>query len=147
MGRAAPPVPADGVSWTKALVLHLHAQLQEHADWQNTKVRADFGWRGDGIVAVPWTCSSGGQRRPLPGCYNPVYALQSMPDCVVVTAESIKGVAREVIAALVGNDGDDFIVDEKSEAQRQKLRMAQRGSLTVDSSISQSHVHSVVSLI
>jgi hypothetical protein len=60
----------------------------------------------------------------LSGSYDPVYALQSIPRCVVVTAESIKGIAREVIVALL----DD---NENSELQRQNLRMAERGSLVI----------------
>ncbi|KAL7532044.1 hypothetical protein ACHAXR_004393, partial [Thalassiosira sp. AJA248-18] len=49
---------------------------------------------------------------------------------VVVTAESIKGIAREVLASLLGDD-DGNIVDERSEMQRQRLRMAERGSLAI----------------
>mmetsp|Transcript_5699 Transcript_5699/g.12521 ORF Transcript_5699/g.12521 Transcript_5699/m.12521 type:complete len:494 (+) Transcript_5699:71-1552(+) len=65
----------------------------------------------------------------LPTLYDPVYALQSMPHCAVVEAESIKGIAREVIAALLSDDGAN--IDEKSEAQSQRLRMAKRGSLII----------------
>jgi 23S rRNA C2498 (ribose-2'-O)-methylase RlmM len=69
----------------------------------------------------------------LPTFYDPVYALQSMPQGVVVSAESIKGIAKEVISALLGNDGDDSKVDETSAKQKERLRTAQRGSLTIHS--------------
>lgn len=66
----------------------------------------------------------------LPSLYDPVYALQGIPNSVVVSAESIKGLAREILAALLGgNDGG--IIDEQSETLREKFSAAQRGSLTI----------------
>lgn len=67
----------------------------------------------------------------LPSFYDPVYALQSIPNCVVVTAESIKGIAREVTAALLGDESDAVIADETSHVTRQRFSMAQRGSLVI----------------
>mmetsp|Transcript_3495 Transcript_3495/g.8899 ORF Transcript_3495/g.8899 Transcript_3495/m.8899 type:complete len:607 (-) Transcript_3495:421-2241(-) len=72
----------------------------------------------------------------LPDSYDPVYALQCMPDSVVVTAESIKGIAREVLTSLLGDNefninGDEKPTDAKSEMQKRKLRAAERGSLSI----------------
>lgn len=70
----------------------------------------------------------------LPILYDPVYALQSMPQSVVVSAESIKGIAKGVLGALLGNDGDDASqVDEISTMQKELLLASQRGSLTIHS--------------
>ncbi|KAL7554944.1 hypothetical protein ACHAWF_018507 [Thalassiosira exigua] len=66
----------------------------------------------------------------LPDMYDPVYALQILPRCVVVKAESIKGIAKEVVASLLGAD-NDVVPDAESEARRQRLRAAARGSLTI----------------
>jgi len=65
----------------------------------------------------------------LPTFYDPVYALQSMPQAVVVSAESIKGIAKQVMNALlgVGSDDDDTI----SQQQHELLRSAERGSLSI----------------
>lgn len=68
---------------------------------------------------------------------DPAYALQSMPHCVVVEAESARGIARGVLAALLGDissEGGDSIgiaTDDRSERQRRALRAAERGSLTI----------------
>ena len=69
----------------------------------------------------------------LPTLYDPVYALQCLPSCVVVTANSIKGIARQVLSALLGDgSGDDnILIDGISEKQKQQLHAAQRGSLTI----------------
>ncbi|KAL9181686.1 hypothetical protein ACHAXT_012029 [Thalassiosira profunda] len=71
------------------------------------------------------------ERNILPASYDPVYALQCMPECVVVTAESMKGIARAVIAALLGTDDDGSEIDQRIEMRRQMLRDAERGSLTI----------------
>jgi len=70
----------------------------------------------------------------LPTLYDPVYALQCLPSCVVITAESIKGLAREVLSALLGDgidDDNDATIDKQSEQTRQQLRNAPRGSLSI----------------
>jgi len=69
----------------------------------------------------------------LPTLYDPVYALQCLPSCVVISAESIKGFAREVLSALLGDgtDDNDATIDEQSEQTRQQLRNAPRGSLSI----------------
>lgn len=54
---------------------------------------------------------------------DPIYALQTLPDCVVVTAPSIKQLAVKALQTLLDNDND-------SEISRQ-LRAAPRGSLAV----------------
>ncbi len=69
----------------------------------------------------------------LPTFYDPVYALQSMPQAVVVSAESIKGIANNVISALLGIDADDESIDRISQHQQDLLRVAERGSLTIHS--------------
>lgn len=66
----------------------------------------------------------------LPSLYDPVYALQCIPQCTVITAESIKGIAKEVMRTVLLGDGDT-IVDEQSEKQRQRLHVAERGSLSI----------------
>lgn len=67
----------------------------------------------------------------LPTFYDPVYALQCLPSCIVVTAESIKGVAREVLTALLGDGIDNDAIDKQSEQTKQQLRNAPRGSLSI----------------
>jgi len=69
----------------------------------------------------------------LPTLYDPVYALQCLPSCVVVTSESIKGIAREVLSSLLGDgiDDKDDTIDKQSEQTRQQLRNAPRGSLSI----------------
>jgi len=68
----------------------------------------------------------------LPTLYDPVYALQSIPQCTVVTAESIKGIAREVMNVLMlGDDNDSSIIDTQSKKQRERLHLAERGSLSI----------------
>jgi len=59
--------------------------------------------------------------------------LQCLPSCVVITAESIKGLAREVVSALLGDgiDDNDATIDKQSEQTRQQLRNAPRGSLSI----------------
>ena len=61
----------------------------------------------------------------LPKHYNPTYALQSMPDCVIVKAESIKGLATSIMDALL----DDS--DSRSDAIKPQLWNAPRGSLSI----------------
>ena len=68
----------------------------------------------------------------LPLYYDPVYALQSMPHAVVVKGDSIKGIAKEVSKALLGNDNEQNInIDEKSLQLKDNIRKAPRGSLVV----------------
>ena len=62
----------------------------------------------------------------LPDGFDPVYALQVLPDCVVVSGESIKSIAREVDRALLAG-GDD----KRALEQRQRLLTAPKGSLTI----------------
>ena len=62
--------------------------------------------------------------------FDPAYALQSMSKCVVVSAESIKGVAREIISALLGDENDNM-VDEVVQRTRRQLLAAERGSLAI----------------
>ena len=70
----------------------------------------------------------------IPTMYDPVYALQTMTGSVVVSAESIKGIAKEVINALLG-DGkeDDTAIDEMSARQKEEFHKAPRGALTTHS--------------
>ena len=69
----------------------------------------------------------------IPTFYDPVYALQSMPHAVVVSAESIKSISKQVLNALlgVGSDDDDSIIDTLSLQQYDLLRAAKRGSLSI----------------
>jgi hypothetical protein len=75
--------------------------------------------------------------------YDPVYALQSMPNAVIVSAESIKGLAREIYGALLPEEEDEP-KDRSNEAEtstgagafsisnlREALRQAPRGSLAL----------------
>jgi hypothetical protein len=61
---------------------------------------------------------------------RPAYALQAMPDCVVVEAESIKGLAREVVDKLLSTPTE---TGEASGLLRSELVTAPKGSLAVHS--------------
>lgn len=52
----------------------------------------------------------------------------------MVSAESIKGIAKEVISALLG-DGkeDDTAIDEMGARQKEAFHKAPRGALTIHS--------------
>jgi hypothetical protein len=63
----------------------------------------------------------------LPSLYDPAYALQIIPSCVVISAESINGIAREVVSALLDDEDDTRSVQLKE----QLYNVAQRGALTV----------------
>jgi 23S rRNA C2498 (ribose-2'-O)-methylase RlmM len=65
----------------------------------------------------------------LPSLYDPVYALQTMPNSVVVSGDSIKNIAYAIHEALLGNDDDDD--DDEYSSLRKKLRSAPRGSLSI----------------
>lgn len=77
----------------------------------------------------------------LPKDYNPTYALQSMPDCVIVKSESIKSLANSVMDALLlrrlENDDDketQTITGAKTieeVKQQSPLWSAPRGSLSI----------------
>lgn len=67
----------------------------------------------------------------LPTLYDPTYALQCMPQCVVVSADSIKGIAREVLHALLGGEEIETNMDERMKRSREELLAAERGSLTI----------------
>lgn len=58
----------------------------------------------------------------LPPDYDPAYALQALPNCVVVNAPSIKALAGAVCKALLGEDETET---------RETFRKAPRGSLAV----------------
>jgi hypothetical protein len=57
---------------------------------------------------------------------DPIYALQSIPNCVVVTAPSIKQLALQSLQAL-----EIFLESESESETSQLLRQAPRGSLAV----------------
>ena len=63
---------------------------------------------------------------------NPAYALQVMPDSVVVEAESIKGLAREVMEKLLSMPTD---TGEASGILRTELVGAPKGSLAIHSMV------------
>jgi hypothetical protein len=80
----------------------------------------------------------------IPSYYDPVYALQIIPDAVVVSGDSIKSLARSIYESLLGKDNDEehdnFSQNEQSETDgealllfhvRQKLSNAPRGSLSI----------------
>ncbi len=72
----------------------------------------------------------------LPQHYDPVYALQSMPNCVVVSGESIKSIANSISSALFGSGDsrtDEIEDDEASKIsnRKERLRAAPRGSLSI----------------
>ena len=60
----------------------------------------------------------------LPPLYDPVYALQIIPSCVVISAESINGIAREVVSALLDDEDDTRSVQLNDH-------VAQLGALTI----------------
>jgi hypothetical protein len=64
--------------------------------------------------------------------YDPVYALQSMPNAVIVSAASIKGLAKEVYSALLPEEDEGATTsDETIRNLRVALRQAPRGSLAL----------------
>jgi 23S rRNA C2498 (ribose-2'-O)-methylase RlmM len=68
----------------------------------------------------------------LPKDLDPVYALQAIPDAVVVSSESIKGLAKVIYTGLLGENGDDkMIVNSRCQELQSQLRLAPRGSLAV----------------
>jgi len=80
--------------------------------------------------------SSGGENQTLlPLDFDPVYALQTIPDCVIVSAESIKGLSREVSQSLLGKEGGDEdaarITTDTQLHRRQNLRSLPKGSLAL----------------
>uniref|UniRef100_A0A7S3QJM1 Ribosomal RNA methyltransferase FtsJ domain-containing protein n=1 Tax=Chaetoceros debilis TaxID=122233 RepID=A0A7S3QJM1_9STRA len=74
----------------------------------------------------------------LPHHYDPVYALQSIPDCVVVSGESISLIAKSIFNTIFDEkdsvDGNDSENDTRNFSELQKrLRSAPRGSLSIHS--------------
>ena len=67
----------------------------------------------------------------LPDDFNPTYALQYLPDCVVVKAESIKGLATTIMDALLDKN------DERAATLQTQLWAAPRGSLSVHALVPQ----------
>ncbi len=70
----------------------------------------------------------------LPQHYDPVYALQSMPNCVVVSGESIKSIANSISSALFGNGDsqtDDNEIEDVVSERKENLLAAPRGSLSI----------------
>jgi 23S rRNA C2498 (ribose-2'-O)-methylase RlmM len=71
--------------------------------------------------------------------YDPVYALQKIPEAVVVQSDSTKGLAKAVYSALLGSEntsGDEETNNKASEDSRchevhALLRLAPRGSLAI----------------
>eukprot|EP00980_Cylindrotheca_fusiformis_P015194 scaffold4204_cov140-Cylindrotheca_fusiformis.AAC.13 len=83
-----------------------------------------------GLVRVDDPSGGGTTTATLPKHYDPVYALQSIPEAVVVQAESIKGLAKAVHAALLGSEE---MKDDSSRCHQARalLRLAPRGSLAI----------------
>ena len=65
----------------------------------------------------------------LPILSDPVYALQSLPECVVVSAESIKGLSDAIQRALLGSEEET--ADSRRFRLRTQLREAPRASLAI----------------
>jgi hypothetical protein len=65
-----------------------------------------------------------------PTPYDPVYALQSLPNAVIVSATSIKGLAREIYSALLPEQAEQEHGAPK-DSLRVALRQAPRGSLAL----------------
>jgi hypothetical protein len=61
--------------------------------------------------------------KALPDLFDPVYALQTIPNAVVVTADSIKALSKAVYEGLLLNSDDEQLCQE--------LREAPRGSLAI----------------
>ncbi len=69
---------------------------------------------------------------------DPVYALQILPTCVVVSADSIKGLAQAVLDSLLGNKSQKKSDDKENESEdlrceilREGLRQAPRSTLAI----------------
>ena len=76
------------------------------------------------------------ETKDLPPYYDPVYALQSMPNTVVVKGDSIKNIATSILSSLLGDENEDEEISMTNERLalrelRQKLRSAQKGSLSI----------------
>lgn len=64
----------------------------------------------------------------IPEYYDPVYALQAMPKCIVCSAESIKGLATEILMELFGDETETSNI---KKMRKELLLKADRGSLTI----------------
>lgn len=58
--------------------------------------------------------------------YDPVYALQSMPNAVICQAASIKGIAREIYGALLPEEAEEGKYSESISVSNSNLRVALR---------------------
>lgn len=73
----------------------------------------------------------------IPDYYDPVYALQAMPKSVVCSAESIKGLAKEILFELFGDgDSDEDENTQTGDSDSKKIRKelllkAEKGSLII----------------
>lgn len=68
----------------------------------------------------------------LPIHLDPVYALQSIPNAVVVSGSSIKTIAKEIYYALFGSDDTDVAQTSDEQCKmRYDLLLAPKGSLTI----------------
>ena len=72
---------------------------------------------------------SGEKQTLLPLDFDPVYALQALPNCVVVSAESIKGLSREICHALLGEERVESDFTDEQLRIRSELRSLPKGSL------------------
>lgn len=66
-----------------------------------------------------------------PNHLDPVYALQTLPNCVVVSANSIKGLSQEIYEALLEGNSKDQGNDVRSSILKEHLRRAPRSSLAI----------------
>jgi len=68
------------------------------------------------------TTTTACDNRPLllPLEFDPGFALQTLPDCVVVSAESIKGLSREIVQAFIGKEEDSTDTQLQLRQEKEK---------------------------
>ena len=79
----------------------------------------------------------------LPMYYDPIYALQTMPQAIVVSGDSIKNIATSIYEGLLGNGYNEIMNNNNSNSNnvtteneslhsiKERLRSAPRGSLSI----------------
>lgn len=102
-------------TYEDALMEEIQRELSRNGGDEREGIRIDSP--SPGLV-----CVGNGSSR-LPDSYDPVYALQTIPNAVVVTSTSIKGLAKVIFSELLDEE------ESSSNDLVQQLRSAPRGSL------------------
>ncbi|KAL3929519.1 MAG: hypothetical protein SGBAC_012172 [Bacillariaceae sp.] len=73
------------------------------------------------VECLPEQQQQSGDHLKLPPLFDPVYALQSLPECVVVSADSIKGISDAIQDELLSSSSSDIVQTGLREAPRASL--------------------------